>query len=476
MFLWVVAGVLAVYFLPKPSHYFLFGFTIIVAAYSSKDYFWIAFFLIIYCTPLGLFSESKQDAVYRLPLFQLTSGIGFTTHDIFILLFLGKALLKKRIYQFAFQAPWMLILLYGIFLFFVSIFLRGTSLTILLDHLRFSTYFSLMFSLPILIRNTDELLRIIQLLQPYAIIIFLGGVFFYVSDGAYIFTYFNPYYQIRMMGLGVDAAFSHRFDFHGQQFTLVFLSFFGALVRYSITAKSFDLLISLVCFLVIIFGGFRSWFIIFSFIYLAFFLTSPQKSRLVPYLGWAAVAIFLLVSVSSIGSGLVSSWKRVETVFSIGDESSHSTKSLEFKREYRLGAQLDLIASSPVFGWGFTEKFIDADVGNFGMIAETGIFGFFFFAYLWLFFVLRVIGAIQRPDSDERYHHALKIAIATLGGLLISHFTTNQIFGWKSSMVLVSFFFVAASFLVYRAEGKDEVREKTPQAIGSSRRLVTQPL
>jgi O-antigen ligase len=139
----------------------------------------------------------------------------------------------------------------------------------------------------------------------------------------------------------------------------------------------------------------------------------------------------------------------VESVFTVGQERSAATETLQHKIKNRLPKQLDLIQKRPLTGWAFTEKFIDNDVGNIALIAEAGIIGFIVFLFFWYKMVRVLYKEQKNKHLDKKFQGVYYILFLVFLGLLISHFTTNRIFGYTTFPIFLSLFIVMVNKLYF---------------------------
>lgn len=431
-----------VYFTPKIySQIYILG-VLLVFVRSKRNYFWIAFFLILYSTPLALFSESVKSIEHRLPLFNIAPGMSLDTINLFIVVSFMKALFRPRAYAYLIQGPMIGLFLYFVVLVGLAVLVHDSDISTIVDQLRFASGFSLLFSLPRLLRNRHEIDRFLHLIFPSVIPVFLGGVYFLVTNGEYFYNILSPDQDLFKFSFIGNSDYT-RFCLHGAQFDLIFIVFILSLVKQNLIFEKSKYLVvlAILCFTTIIIAALRHWFVIFSIIFLAYLISTTQKTK--------NIAVFLLVSMiiysfmtinENTKGGIIAAWGRTSTVFQIGDKDSISRKTIEFKRKYRLPKQIQFIKENPVTGWGFTKRTGDPDVGNFALLVEVGYFGFIFFVILWMTYLKRLHGLIRNKAVRKEQRNALKIFFVGFIGLLISHFTTNQIFGLYTFSIMLSMY------------------------------------
>lgn len=455
----IVYGIVAlmaanIYFISITISYVLLFLILILYSFSTSktNYFWITIFLIFYFAPLGLFGETHSNLSKRMPLLTIMSGVSFSPFDIFLIVSIIKALFSKKRFRLFIKKPLVLIMVYVVFLILIAILVRNTSFGIFIDKVRKSFYFSVLFSFPVLISNKN-FWKIIDLLKPVAILIFIGAIYFLLSGGDYIYNSINPDYSFEINTLGLETSFKYRYTFQGKEenFTILFLLISASLIYYHQEKKNMSIwwFWFTIAFSTIIITGTRSWFVIAAFLLLALFYKLKGKEKLKALL--ISLIVVLLIAFGSfqhpnIGKGLQGAWERQKTIFSVGVTSSASTQRIEGKLKNRLPQQLIYISQSPLIGWGYTEVFSDGDVGNFALIVQVGIIGFMLFIYLWYYYFSSVVNfkSFLTGKNDRR---GLNIVMIGFVGLLISHFTTNQVFGLYNRPLLVSIYIIFTEFL-----------------------------
>jgi len=465
IFLLFAITVFVVYFVPKIfGHLLILGY-LVAFLRSKRDYYWFAFFFILYSTPLGLFSEGTADAVHRLPLFSLAASFSFSTYDLFVITAFYKALTIKSKFQYTFQKPLIILLFYFIILAFLAVFFHHAPLTTVIDQVRGTFYFSLLFSLPRLLPNKAFVYKFFRLIIPFTFIIFIGSIYFFISNGDYIYYLVNPSAEIRQLNLEIQSTFENRFLLHGGQFVLIFIVFVFSLIQLQLirTRHIYYMLLALTSYSLTIMAASRSWFIIFGIIFVVYLWTTKNKIRNIFYLSLASGLLLVFAMNNTIISpGIVGAWKRTATVFDIGQKESLSTQSIEMKATVRLPQQLIYIRENPVTGWGFTDRLADPDTGNFGLLVQVGFIGFLLFVFFWVSYFRSVQRAKKKLAQKNLHRGVLNVLLASFIGLLISHFTTNQIFGTHFFPVLLSTFFFLSDFFIKEASNKTEqIKVKT---------------
>ena len=151
-YLLFIVSVYSVYFLPQVFSYIFFGILLILFLRSEKNYFWFAF--IIFCTdaPGGLFPNGDMN--YGMPMINFPFLVTF--QELFIYTALIKVILqKKKKGTFIYEKPVKGLLLFGIFLFFITFFL-GTSARSFFESIKWTLSWTLLYSVPKLLITKED--------------------------------------------------------------------------------------------------------------------------------------------------------------------------------------------------------------------------------------------------------------------------------------------------------------------------------
>lgn len=424
--------ILVIYGLPK-----IFGIFLVLTIaglfwFSKKNYFWFAYFFIIICSPGSFFSEGGlADAPYRLPLFSFGSGFSFSTHDVFMILAFVKAIFKGNKYHYFLTKPLLLILFYIFFLLFVSIIFLSTSGSTLSDLLRLTSFYSLFISFPYLVHKKSEIHKFIYLTFPIVFFIFFTSVYFFVSGEHFLYL-FNPE-SLRELKLGTGGG--GRYGIYGGGHMLLLFTFIFSLILILEPGKKqkiYLFIIAAMSYLSIFLTATRIWFVVYTLILLVFLKISKKR-----FVFWAfAGSIFFVFTILQLSPriyvGAEKSWQRISTIFTLGQEDSDATRSIEVKVETDMPRILEGIKQNPVTGWGYSDRYMmygSNDVGNWNLIFQIGFLGFLLFIYLWKSYLSLVNRARKMMNKSDPNRKIYNLLTATFIGLLIAHFTTHQVFG-----------------------------------------------
>ena len=435
--------ILVYYILPVPFRYLASIAILVLFILSERDYWWLALFFILYSNPWGLFTENTRDAVVGIPLFSVGSGFSFSFTQIFFIIAFMKALYMNPRFTSVFRSPFLLIFIYFGFLLFLAI-VYGTRPGIIIDDLKVAVFWGFVFVLPSLIRSPSVVYKFLFLVLPFVFLVFIDAIYFLFTGGDYIYYLIYAASPVRDFELmtGLDPETNIRFALYGWH--AVLLGFITSLALAQIDRKHslFLYLTSITAFAVVLVSATRSWFIIFGLITIFTMWRSRRIKTVFVLAGIFLLMFFVLFSESSISRGIFGgSMKRIMTVFEISREGYFLPESVETKYSYRLPPQLELIKQNPVTGWGFTENRGDVDVGIFGHWVEVGLAGLALFFYLWYNYIRMTRSIIKNYRIPVQYRNMMAVFLAGFLGLLISHFTTNQIFGITYYTVFIPLYF-----------------------------------
>lgn len=435
--------ILVYYILPLPFRYIASVTMLVLFIFSKKDYWWLALFFILYSGPWGLFSEDTRDAVVGIPLFSIGSGFSFSFIQIFFIISFFKALYINPRFLSFFRSPFQLIFVYFAFLLVIALF-YGANTGVIFDDLKVAVFWGLVFVLPALVRKPSEVYKFLFLILPVVFLVFIDAVYFLFTGGDYIYYLIysaSPLRDFELMS-GLDPEVNLRFAPYGWH--AVLLGYISSLALAQTDRKHtvFLFTTAIAAFAVVLISATRSWFIIFGLIALLTMWRSRRIKTVAVLSGILLILFFVLFSESSISREIFGgSLKRILSVFEVNREGYFLPESIESKFSVRLPPQLELIRQNPITGWGFTEKRGDVDVGFFGQWVEIGLAGLAIFFYLWYEYIKLVRAAVNDWRLPQQYRNLMFVILAGFVGLLISHFTTNQIFGITSYTVFIPIYF-----------------------------------
>lgn len=407
----------------------------IVTYRSDKNYFWLAFFFVILIQPFGLFDISAfNSSIGGPPVISFGSSFTFTFNHLFLIIFLIKAYLSKTTVNVFYRNSILYILYYFLFLILLSVVLWHTGFKSIINEIKTSVFWLLAFIYPKLIQKRENVYKFIYLILPVSLLVFIDAGYYVFSEGKYLLSMFN-------------VPFNYNPDLYRYMikgwlgFLLVFI-LSNILYYIDRRRKTLFLVISIASLIVEILSGTRSWFVIFVIIILVNYLEYRNLKTLFIYL----IVFIIGFTFASRNDRFANAFDRTITVFEINQDGSNSNKAIDYKIEERLPVQIALIKTNPITGWGFTNFKKDVDVGVIGQIAEMGVIGLFLFIILWHRFYRETKNAMQK--SNIKFKNVFKILRIGFLGLLISHFTTNQVFGINYYLPLLTAYFWLSDFFI----------------------------
>lgn len=442
--------VLIFYFLPLQFRYLTSIALLVLFARSNKDHWWIALFFLIYSGPMGLFSEATRDANAGIPLFSIGSGISFSFTQLFVLIGFGKALNKKRPFISVFKNQLLLIFIYfGILL--ILAFLFGSPSGVIIDNVKKAVFWILIFVLPVLINEREKIYEFIYLIIPIILLVFIDSVYFIFTGGNYIYDLINPSSPVVSLGVEsqIDTDSIKRYRMFGWHAVLIGYILSLALAQLETRNSIYFYLLAAMAFLIVTISATRSWFVIFIIIAVFTLIRTRNIGAIITMCIVILSFIYFSLNSSSSSNELFrAAVERTLTVTEITEESSLSNKALTGKIEQYFPGQLQLIRQNPVTGWGFTEHRGNEDVGIIGHLVEVGFVGLGLFFYLWYIYLVKLRIGIKNKFLPKYYKNLLAVFRIGFIGLLISHFTTNQIFGITYYTVVLSLYFWLSDFFL----------------------------
>ena len=181
--LWVLYFIsfIVVYYLPASVKYPYFFGLLIFFMRSKKDYWWIAFFFILFAEIGGLFpfTARVEGVTSRIPVYSFQS-IRIPYYDLYLITFFLKSL--KKNYKYSFQNSLNFIGLYAVLLYFLSIII-GMTFSNHITTIRAFLSFTLFFSFPRFIKGDDENLNRFFFLVFSAIFVVISFQFIELFTG-----------------------------------------------------------------------------------------------------------------------------------------------------------------------------------------------------------------------------------------------------------------------------------------------------
>jgi hypothetical protein len=426
----------AVYIIPIFS-YFLFVVIFILIYQTKKDYFWIAFLFILMQFPGHLFSSGNREETQQLPLYSLGVGISFTVFEIAMFIMLIKAFISKRILFNWFKKDFQILLVVILFYLIISLMFGITGRSLILT-LRGLLSWSWVFLIPMLLKNSEDVRKLCQLLFPIVILALLSLIYSYMT-GQYLDEVIR-----NEEATNVNRQIEEGSQFASRAESSVFLilicymmSFYYLLNIKSEFPKIYINLILFTCYFAILLTATRGWIIAFSFIGLLVFITQSAKLTFFKVIGFVLMALLsfqVLILVFPVVSTQFSlSLGRLNTMelFLEGDVTAGGTLSRLDERGPRV---LKKFVESPISGFGFSDDFrnnFDEHVGHHSMLLSYGILGYLLimgYFLKWIRFTYNAATKLNKLGSVNASTY--KIFSFFLIGAFIIHSSSTQFIGF----------------------------------------------
>ena len=444
--------VVSVYFAPPILNQMFFLVLLLLFWISKRDYFWFALIFVVCSKPGLLFFGRPPFDIHIVPIYSFTKGFSLTFFEIFFALALLKAFTKGRVKKPLLKKPLFYLLVYLIYLFFLSFF-YGTDFQIMKSSVQGFVPLTLILSFPNLVNKKSDFNKFAHLVFIMIFIIFLSQLLM-LSTGKNLHTLFAAESSATRLQLEEDIENAGLLRAMPGGAMLILFSFIFSLFYIENKDykgnKSYFYIILFFSVLETFLSATRGWIITFGII-LLFYSIFVNKKKI--YLALYSMLIGLLIMGSfvvlpKLKSSAEYSWERVSTVQYLmrGDVTAGRTLS---RIDKRLPRVLEGVAQNPVFGWGFSktfEEYTDAHVGIFNVILQVGIIGLLLFLFLWIYFVKMVLLGIKNSNKKSSFKNSLKVLIIAFIGLLILQFTTYSFFGFSLESDTIYFVVVFISF------------------------------
>lgn len=458
----------AVYFIGGGIRNILFLPLLYLAFRSEKKFFWFAYLFLLLNTPAFFFARTTVDALHRLPLYSVISGISFAFTDLLLIVLAFTTLqdwFARRKLIVATNVK-----LIGFYFLLISLpltFLFGTSILDFANKLRFVAFYA---GIPIafsVLGSKENIYRFIYLMVPYIFII-IADQFYVVYTGIHYVETLD-YGAVRFMpnsetggirpipgginillltmifGLFMDKE-SRLFRGFGELlFAAGFMAFFISATR-TMTAMG---IVMLVVFTVLSKNGF--------------------KNLLAPIIGFALIFQILTISGLLQSQVIDDAMARMELFAKLtGGVDTRNVKDLDTfgnRVENEVPIVMAGIARNPVFGVGLSEYFhahYNNDVGFFNTILMLGYAGFTLFLLVVANLFLRMY-AFRGKMPDEVSKNQMNGMIAAWAAVMTGYIFTWDFFQFYPHKVIFVAVLLALPDLFWKeALKKQEQAEAAP--------------
>jgi hypothetical protein len=474
-----VLSVVVVYLSPKGFDRIFFGLTFVFFWFSKRNYFWFAFYIIIFLTPGGFFVESSAEATRRIPIFTLFPKASFSVFDIFLIVALFKAIFKgvSRRYKDVFNYKLMLAVVVGLFL--ISFYHEMSVNTFFNRTLRGTFYYTLAYSFPALIFKKKDLYKFMYLFFPFVFFEIFTQIYL-LQTGVDFITNFNPELTLTA-GREDELIGGLRLVANG--YVIVISSFIFSFVFLDnperLSPRSYILAVTAISALSILLSATRQSIIMIGFMFVLYFLlTGKRKSGYVIQFSFVLLILFLLIDfadVFDLNKMIKGSFNRLTGAVVVEGGEIVAENSLAYRLEYRLPKLMAAFEENPFLGYGFSDKFYEVYDGHLGGVIvgllQAGIIGYIFYIY-FIIRLFRVIIFYQRKFRKRKisYSEPLKVMVIGLTGYLLVNAVIEPVFIYNISYRPQGFFLLVLLSYVFIHNGIDEYKLKKQTLIKLSNR------
>lgn len=427
--------VVMVYLAPKDFDKLFCATLLIIFWFSKNDYFWFAFFIIIFLTPGGFFSETSGDAVRRLPIFTLMPKASFSVLDLFLIVSLIKTIVKGEFRKMRDVYNMKYIFIFLIYIFIVT-FYHGLNIKNFLGFiLRGLFFYTFFFTFPALVKTKKDIYRFMYLFFPFVFNEIFSQIFL-LETGQHIVSLFNP----SVMGYVVQDQLMESIRPIANGYAILVLSFMFGFVFLEnperLSPKVYIIFLLIVTSTSVILSATRQTIIMFSFILVIYFMfVSKEKPGVIAQF---FIVIFIVASlmafldVFDFAGAFGRSYNRLAGAVDIQNGELQPEDSLDYRLTVRLPIILANISRSLFLGYGFSDKFFEYYDGHIGGIfvglLQVGVFGYIFYiAFVYNVFN-KSISYIKKFSENNSSLIPIKALLTGISGYVLVNIFIDPIF------------------------------------------------
>lgn len=478
-------SVLSVYVFPIGISKLIFLIFFILFWFSSKDYFWFAFFIIITLTPSGFFQETSSDVARRLPLISIVPKASLSVMDLFLILSLIKAYVKGKRIKIKDVLGVKYIFYFAIVLSVVTMF-HGISLkTFIGQPLRGLFFYTIFFSFPSLVYKRKDVAKFLYMFLPFVFFeVFSQGYLLYTGDFLQnsLFPEMNlVVYRDKLMEESIRSL--------APGYSIVVMSFIFCFVLYDsidrMTSKVYLIVVMLLGTLSMFLSATRQSIIMFALMFILYviFVLKNKRSFMVQFSIIMVVIFFVFdyFNILDLNFTLSAVFDRLIGAIQIKNGTFEAEDTLDYRLSYRLPLLWSYIKQSIILGYGYSDdyfRYYDGHIGGI-MVAllQAGITGLIFYA-LYVVRIYKVtIFYIKKYSDKNTVTNSLKSLLVGMSGFVLLNTFINPMlvlnFSWKPQ----EFFIVLVLLHQYIYYGKREyfIRKKLSETnIKLERRTIFQ--
>jgi len=406
----------------------MFQILLLIAFWRSKrDYFWLAFVLIITSEPGFLFAAI--DAVHSFSFLPDSPFGNLYFYLVFLLLAFFKYYQTKMRPSFFLKANLILIFSY------LSIQLMAFGVYKMTAFIRMVLPWLLLFIMPRMLKKEEDMAKFFKLVFSFTFFVIITQIYKLQTGVEFATLLGGVASEVAKARGGIEEVGAALRPLYG-----IFIPFFaiwGSIYYLTLKKNYFsrqylNLILGLSIFSIFITAT-RSWSIAALFMAIFYIIISSRHPlRTLSQVAIAAVFIFAMVRIVPFLEKQVElSLARYETLeyFAKGDITAGGTTK---RFDVRVKRPMAGFAANPIFGWGVGQeyqRYRDGHIGYHNLLMSSGLIGFTFWMLLWLNFIRKMMETYLKFQKKHHYKNVPLVLIAFAGSIFIIH-TTAQWFGY----------------------------------------------
>ena len=379
----IALSAFCVYYIPPQFNKLLFLLLFIPVWKSKNDYFWFAYLIILLEEPGGLFSGTRLDSPFRLPIYTFAPNVSTSFTELFIILFLIKSFYRNQWYRYKsfVYRKWHGYLGYLLIVLLIMSFMLGVSGDHFIPILRGVITLSLYVSTIFIFKNEEDIINFFKIIFPFAFIAIILQLYGMVNHQQLV-VLFNPLISTTQGVLSGDEMRPIELA------VLLLFCFFGSLLYLGKKNSGFSqfylLAVNITSYVSIFMTATRSWILGFTIMYLFYSYLNFKRlgKKVIAFiiaLGFFLIIIFII---PQIGNQINVASKRVATIGALasGDISAGGTLSRLNERGPRVMEGFK--NSTIILGAGYSDlyfEYVDRHVGFQNILLQSGVIGFIIF-------------------------------------------------------------------------------------------------
>lgn len=460
-----------VYFTNLIIIYVYFVILLLLFYRSKSDYFWFAFFLILFSEIGGLFPVVREyEADFqRLPIFSI-GPVRIPFRELFIVVAFLKSLVNGKPVKLVLNRNYLIFIVYFIVLSFYSVFI-GTSFENIIRTILHILPFSLFFTLPRLFRNNETYyLSFFKLVLSGMVVVIIAQIFDLFA-GIRVGDYIKGGEIIENYVISTEEEILRLIYSPYLNLICLFIVFLLMNFKEKVLKYSYLGLIIAICFLSIFLSATRGWILSYVLMISIFMISFSRNLRRIFGI---AIVIFVFVFtiytfIPNIKIQTVKVLNRLESLELVvkGDITAGGTLSRVTERAPRVWNKF---LDSPIWGFGISDFYYnssDAHVGHHNILLQTGLVGYFLFLYFWVNSNYLVYSAGQNLSRGNKYSPAMVVFYIVFMGIFVIHSTSTQMFGFTEiggdhvgKIFLLALFYTSLDFFLKRSINEEKNQQK----------------